>query len=277
VDPATQEVYATWTLFGTGEDIMVSAAKGGAASAAAGALNFSRPQCLSCAGPSLLRDVITDSGGTGSFIAVGTDGTAYVTWIAGSAILLSTSVDQGAHWTPALDVIDIAPGGGGAPYRTPTMPQIAVDRSNALGIVYLTWQGAGAGSDVFVAKSVRGLLWGNPLKVNDDAGNAGQYFPSVCVSPVNGDVYVAWIDSRNDPAHVDYDLYGAVSHDGATTFGPNVRLSTQSSNPYLSYHQEGYTFIGDYDGSACAKDGTAYSTWPDTRNGRADLFVAHWD
>lgn len=282
VDPLTHRVYVTWTQFSSNGGIMATSAAGGPASAASGKLEFATPQCIGCGAPALLSRLLDlEMNGQGSFIAVGLDGTVYVTWLRGSGIVLSLSVTQGLLWTPPVEVYQISPPGwsSGGGYRTPTLPQIAVDRSTPLGNLYLVWQDARHGDpDVMVASSAtRGLVWSDPVRLNDDAvGNKkGQIFPTVCVGS-DGKVSAAWYDRRDDPNDYLLNVYGTTSSDGGATWAANTRLTTASSDPRYSKHQGGFTFIGDYIGIACAKDGTAWAAWADMRKLTADVFVARF-
>lgn len=283
VDPVTHRVYVTWTDFNVG--IMATAADGGPASAAAGEMTFLPPTCIGCGGmPEPLARVNNLLGlslnGQGTFIAIGLDSTVYVSWLAGDQVVLAVSPTLGYTWSPPLPAFTIQAAGWGAggQFRTPTLPQLAVDRTTPLGKVYFVWQDRRRdSSDVMIASSdTHGLTWSAPVRINDDAAGKGQYFPSLCVAP-GGKVYVAWYDRREDPANYLLHFYGAKSTDGGATWTANERLSTAASDPKWSKHQQGFTFIGDYTGTACAGDGTAWSVWADTRKGTADAFVAHWN
>lgn len=284
VDPVTHRVYVTWTNFNVG--IMANSAAGGPQSAAAGAMTFGQPLCIGCGGmPGQLNRVarLLDLGlnGQGTFIAVGLEGTVYVTWLNGDQVVLSLSATQGLTWTPPIPAFTVQAAGWGAggQFRTPTLPQVAVDRTVPFGKLYFVWQDRRHdASDAFVAtSSTMGLTWSDPVRLNDDAvGNGkGQYFPSVCVGPT-GKVSVAWYDRRDDPANYLLNTYGTTSADGGATWTPNQKLSTASSDPRLSRHQGGFVFIGDYIGTACTTNGVAYTVWADTRNGVADAMVAKW-
>jgi hypothetical protein len=285
VDPVTHRVYVTWTNFNQG--IMANAASGGPTSAAAGKLEFAAPVCLGCGGSSvaLANRALATLGlalnGQGTSIAIGLDSTVYVTWLLGNTVVLASSVTQGLTWLPPLPVMEVQPTswGAGGTYRTPTLPQVVADRSSLLGNIYFVWQDQRHGdSDAMVAaSSTRGLTWGEPVRINDDAVGNGkdQFFPSACVTPT-GALMVGWHDRRDDPADYLLHFYGATSTDGGASFGSNQRLSTAASDPKWSKHQQGFTFIGDYTGTACAPDGSAYSIWADTRKGEADAMVARW-
>jgi hypothetical protein len=268
VDPVSHVVYTTWTNFGGETGIHAAVAMGGPIAKAAGGLKFLPPACLSCG---------SGLGGQGSFIAIAQDGTTYVSWISGSRIVLTSSTTHGLSWGTARSVVTITGPRVGATFRTPTLPQLAIDRG-AGGRLYATWQdGRDGDSDIYMAASPDGgATWGAAVRVNQDASTDGkkQFFPSVCVGP-GGVVRAAWIDTRDDPNNYLLNTYGATSTTGGSSW-TDQKLTTASSDPKYSHHQTGSIFMGDYLGVACAADGTAYAVWTDTRNLAADVFVAHW-
>jgi hypothetical protein len=100
--------------------------------------------------------------------------------------------------------------------------------------------------------------------------------PNVAVDPQGG-VHVAWFDQRADPTGALVEVYYAHSADGGATFGPNLRLTDAPFPAALSHHQffqpPGGVFLGDYLGIAASED-RAVVAFPDTRYGRADVFIA---
>jgi hypothetical protein len=79
-----------------------------------------------------------------------------------------------------------------------------------------------------------------------------------------------WGDDRLDsinPGGKLYDIFMAKSADDAASFGPNVRVTTESSNPDF----DGFngTFIGDYFGLSAS----GVAAWAETREGNQDIFA----
>lgn len=271
VDPVTKNVYVTWTKFSGDNGIWFRRALDGN---------------LSDFDPRVKLSGASSGAAQGSFIAVAADGTVYVSWtdavLGGTGnIYLVKSTDEGATWTSEEAVLGIvaADWSGGTPYRTPTLPQIAVDRSTGphAGTLYAVWQDKRHGDpDVYLARSTDGGdTFEAPVRINDDAeGNgAGQNLPSVAVDPVTGRVHVVWYDRRDDADNQLLGTYYAVSKDGGQSFSPNQRLTTHLSEASPCKHQSGSVFIGDYLGVA-AHNGTVRAAFVDTRNGRCDLYTA---
>src|SRR5439155_2577660 len=208
--------------------------------------------------------------------AVATDGSLYVTWFdcnSGDRELVRKSTDGGVIFAAA-----VAAGSGlvrcpdplpGASFRISgaALPTIATDPTDPAR-VYVAWSSctATAQADVFFSRSTNGGSTWSPtsLRVNDDGASnpRDQFFPAITVDD-NGVVRAMWGDDRLDLVNAgghNYDIFSAASTDHGASFGTNVRVTTQSSNPDIDF---GGTFIGDYFGLAPC--GTPVGD--DTRNG----------
>jgi hypothetical protein len=144
--------------------------------------------------------------------------------------------------------------------------------------VYVAWSSCTPTSqaDVFLSRSTDGgATWSQtPLRVNDDgaANPRDQFFPAITVDD-QGVIRAMWGDDRLDTVNAgghNYDIFAAASTDHGASFGTNVRVTTQSSDPDID---NGGTFIGDYFGIAPC--GTP--VWGDTRNGNQDIYAAGLD
>jgi hypothetical protein len=138
---------------------------------------------------------------------------------------------------------------------------IAYDLSNGphRGRVYLVYTDAPSASsddlNIFLRHSDdNGTTWSAPLRVNDDTGTNSQFFSSIAVDAVTGNVALSWYDCRNDPGsgagdtdgkpNDDVEVFATVSTDGGTSVLPNVQVAAGPSTT-TSNHNGGNDF-GDY-------------------------------
>jgi hypothetical protein len=114
--------------------------------------------------------------------------------------------------------------------------------------------------DVFYIESLNGgMTWSAPLRVNDDATTNDQTHPWLDIKP-NGTVDVVWFDKRNDLNDQNAETFFAALLPGATTFTPNVAISTA---PIVPPPIPG-NWLGDY--IWVDVDATnAHIVWEDTR------------
>jgi hypothetical protein len=219
-----------------------------------------------------------------SRVAVGSDGTVYVTWqrceMTGKTVncggtkahmWFSKSVDGGNTWSSPIQiaVVTLVPDSchcaffGNLPHTTQPVanpPLIAADNSNGpnagnLYVVVYDWTGKQMQVEVFASED-GGNTWQGPVLVAPAYKN-DEFFPSLSVS-ATGVAGVNWLDRRNDPKNIFYQPFAAVSNDGGKSFGTNYQLAKHLSNPY-------YYSMGDYIGNAWSGN-TLFVTWPDTRN-----------
>jgi hypothetical protein len=128
-----------------------------------------------------------------------------------------------------------------------------------------------------------GTTWETPRRISDEDGLLGaQFMPQVALSPNGRDLHVAWMDQRHDPSGQLVEVYYRHSPDGGITWDPEMLVSDAPFLADLSHHQNplyvtplgtGGIFVGDYIGLQ-ASDDRAVIAFPDTRYGRADVFVA---
>jgi hypothetical protein len=156
-------------------------------------------------------------------------------------------------------------------YRATIYPTGSVDGKGNLYVAWADGRNSGRGNDILYSRSTDGgQTWSSPVTVNNDGTGADQLMPALAVSK-EGLVTIAWLDNRNDPANVNYDIYMATSSDGAS-FADNVRVTSISSNPNNDPRLQG-TMIGDYISIALG-NGVAYPVWTDTRNNNEDIYLA---
>lgn len=231
-----------------------------------------------------------DVDGTGAIHVVGVGGASGV-----NAVRYVRSADGGATWTPRVDIAPHPTGPtnpcNGRLFRISTIPVLAASRAGDDVFVAYAAKAPDAPNvartcpdvpayDVFLVQSHDGgRTWSAPRRMNDDDGLlAAQFMATVAVSPNGRDVHVAWMDQRADPSGVLADIYYAHSPDGGATWDPNLKVTDRPFATTLSHHQSIVpqhtgVFVGDYIGLS-ATDGKAVVAFPDTRYGRADIFVA---
>ena len=254
--------------------------------------------------------------GVDAQLAVGPQGELYYAWEtfdSPSRILVDKSVDGGANWgddklVANRDITLIGPPPFGIDctplvlqddYCIPAAPNrgvslslsIDVDRSFGPnhGNLYLAFMdqkirdGATASAterydtDIYVVRSTNGgSSFSGLLRVNDDIGNASQFYPWLSVDQWSGNVGISWYDARNDTgaggpgdtnniANDDAQYFSAVSLDGGLSFSPNVQMSDGTSNGAAA----GNFNYGDYTGSAYFND-VFHMVWADNSNSTGD-------
>jgi hypothetical protein len=153
-------------------------------------------------------------------------------------------------------------------YRASIYPTAGIDASGNLHVAWADGRNAGRGNDILLS-SLRNGSWSAPIVVNTDAGSSDQLMPALTVA-ADGSVAVAFLDNRNDPANVNYDVYMARVANGSVM--SNVRVTSESSNPYNDPRTQG-TMIGDYF-AAAASGNTVFVLWADSRNNNQDIYLA---
>jgi hypothetical protein len=153
-------------------------------------------------------------------------------------------------------------------------PQIAVDQSGALHVVYMRDPdgfNVGDASNVYYRRSTdSGATWGAEVKLNDDTGSRDQFMPTLSVSK-SGSIAAFWYDRRNDASNLAFQMYRALSRDGGVTWQANGPLSDGPSPlpPLLPNFdpQVADCYMGDYN-KADADSSSHYLIWSDNRNAR---------
>ncbi len=231
-------VYVSWTEFFAGftaTRILFSVSADGGGS-------FSAPISLSAPG----RFV------QGSIPRVAPNGEVYVAWEdfeggagagTSASIRIQKSTDGGVNFGPEVTVTAMTELGdstaSGPAYcnrpalkgsiRAQNFPIMAVAPNGNVYIVFASDPAGADAADVFFTRSTDdGVTWSAPLNLNDDATPTDQFFPFVTVAP-NGTILAMWYDRRNDSTNTEFDVFMAASTDDGVSFGPNVRVTNQSS------------------------------------------------
>ncbi len=196
---------------------------------------------------------------------------------AGEAIELVTSTDGGSTFRTPLLVTPVVR------YTTPGirqgsfLPSATADRTN--GVLFVTYQAfyQGAPRILFTKSSDKGAHWTTPKAASDNPASAPVFNPAITVSPDGQVVTIVFHDQRVNLGQTNLvDLFLAQSFDGGTTWQPNLRLSTVSSDVRLAPLTSSGYMLGDYLGIAppITPDVPAVPVWVDTRTGNPDPFIA---
>lgn len=230
-------------------------------------------------------------------VTVDHTGKVYVAWVRYSppSIRMRTSQD-GELFTPEQSVVSTQTGstslnGNIWVFSFAAMEADISDSSPYQGNVYIAYMdGMPGNEDIYFIKSTNGGGgWSPPLRINDDSAGNGrdQFHPWISVNE-DGIITVVFLDRRNDPANLSYDLYMSQSFDGGDSWTPNLRISNSSSYPWaaLAAGQLNTSFdprkqpmatspmaglIGEYVGVSSV-DRYVNMIWTDTRLGDQDAF-----
>lgn len=257
VDPATNNLYTTWTQFDTygsksSKDksnilFSVSTDRGESWSEAI-QINELSGNCLD-----------GDSTTEGAVPAVGPDGDVYVAWAFDEKIYfdrISTSgeslkkdvvvAQQPGGWEIEIDGLQRANG----------MPVTVCDVSQGphRGTIYVNWVDDRNGNyDVWISKSTdKGDSWSAPKRINDDTTKRDQFFTWISCDPVTGYLYTVFYDRRNTTGN-ETEVYMAYSKDGGSTW-KNEKISEKPFTPMDK------VFFGDYN-DIDAFNGTVRPIW----------------
>ena len=208
----------------------------------------------------------------GSNPAVAPDGTIYIAyydsgddgWLTGTArIVVVKSVDGGDTWSEPVEAAVIEEE---MDYFSPArfrawasmFPIIDVGPD---GTVYIVYGSAdpetGDPGDIYLVYSMDGGdTWSEPIRINNDAPGAYQFFPWLDVDE-NGIAHIIWGDTRFDEDNFGFDVFYArfTPEEGASA---NYRVTDYTGNGFLAF------FLGDYFNVAAA-GGQVYVVWTDVR------------
>jgi hypothetical protein len=132
-------------------------------------------------------------------------------------------------------------------------------------------------TNIFFTRSTdRGDSWSDAIRLNDDDINneCDQFHPWLYVDE-QGIIHVIFYDRRNDEGrNLWMDVYYTRSTDGGQTFSPNMRITTESSDPTAGTITAG--LLGEYIGLT-AYNNIIHPVWTDTREGNQDVYTATID
>jgi hypothetical protein len=280
LDSSKDRIYVAWDDNSAGDVVkMVSSGDGGA--------TWTTPKKIS----GVANEFFTAP-------AVGPQGQFYLAWTdfgttGKSTILFSSSQDNGSTFsTPIVAATSTINTFFPSRYTIPAQnlrgvspnPGLAVEQSGSnAGRIYLVYDTAVTGqhnnTDVeLIASDDGGATWtalgSNPVRVNDDAGKASQFFPAMAIDPSNGTVDIVWYDTRRDPMRKKVDCFFQDLSSAGVPNGANVRV-TKSQSDESDPNTNSSDQFGDYIGIAAA-GGLAFPVWTDHRNGMSggeEIFV----
>ncbi len=215
-------------------------------------------------------------------IAVAPSGNVYVAGVgSGSTFYVAKSTTLGdSMQSPAFDsavAVDLGglPASSAGPNPGGILGQVWTAAAPVSGPpgdeIYVLASVIPPGSDPLDVHFVRsldgGATWSLPVKVNDDTGDAWQWFGTLSVAP-GGRLDAIWADNRADPGGFDSALYYASSSDGGVTWSPNVALSPPF-DPHLGWPQQNK--LGDYYDMVSEND-LVHVAWAATFNGEQDVY-----
>lgn len=223
-------------------------------------------------------------------LATGADGAVYAAWSAELSTNRGTSVgvridrsDDGGIMFGADRTITstgvVLGGVRGEPGRGNGFPYIGTHPFDP-NVVYAVWAQPGPGSDDsdihFSRSTDRGVMWSPSVRINTDINPPGdfssQFWPTMSVDPVTGDIDIVWFSDENDPDRTDgvpqIDLYHTSSDDSGATFETPVRVTPTPTSP-LAFSG----FFGDYLGID-SFDGVAHPIWVDSTLGTSSFDAA---
>ena len=199
------------------------------------------------------------------------------TWEGNWSLVLASSSDGGEAFGASVVVDDeVTPPERVMLIYTMAPPALAVDDENR---IFAAWYDARSGDwDVFLRRSVDGGgSWEGRRRLNDDAKGNGrhQYLPRLAVAP-DGRLDAVFYDRRNDRSNVRNNVYVTSSSDGAASFLPNVRLTSEASSSQIGTRYPIPSALGLVEfGSRIAvlsERSRIVAAWTDTRNQDVDSF-----
>ncbi|MFW3146590.1 MAG: sialidase family protein [Thermoplasmatota archaeon] len=271
VDPTTGDVHVTWTAFqwyGLSSVMLHS---------------VSRDRGETWSFPTILSEITRKERQVqGSQVEVTGDGVVHVAWIEYdlSTLRYTRSTNGGNSFEPVRTIASVTPLPYYLPngdYRTPTMCDMAVDRTdgNFSDSIYIAWPDYrnGQGDILLTGSHDGGDTWTEPIRVNNLTGSYDndQWFPAVAVGS-DSSVQVMFYDRRDDPNNDLMGVYFAISHDGGLTF-ENIRMC---DTMFDGDNTRG-PFIGDYL-ALSSGPGWTVGIWCDAREGtssnvRSDIWM----
>ncbi|HEV8267459.1 MAG TPA: hypothetical protein VGR00_04465, partial [Thermoanaerobaculia bacterium] len=267
-------LYVSWTDFTEGNGSYINFAR-----STDGGATFSAPLAISP------KDNTQEV--QGSRPAVTSNGDVFVVYAdfhEPLGISIAKSTDGGATFGMPTKAATLSPVGemtGGNGVRTNSFPCVAVDKNDAIHVVYdaLPPDKTTDRSDVYYVRSTNGgTTFSAPVRLNDDDGLTTQLFPSIAAA-ADGTLGVRWWDRRNDPANDGLtDVYMTISTNGGASWGKNFRVTDTNwvfgnTDYFVNFGSGLADYHGDYD-DLVADGGQFHLGWSDERGADPDVYYA---
>lgn len=267
--PRRGRLYVAWTrISGRGDVILLAHSDDGGR-------RWSRPVQVS------------DEGDDGFWtsLAVGRNGRVYVAWDTGTAILIDSSRDGGAHFGADRRVAPLfGPpstrcfhGGTSIPAQprrcTKANPTLVVD--DPRGSVYVSYsdRAENGSRDVFLTTLDRSLRPVGTQRVGlpDGRRATDQFLPAAALDPADGRLWVCYYATGAGPARTRATFTCTASPDGGASWAaPAAAASAPSDETRPGTDENEY---GDYEGLAVA-GGVAHPLWTDSHGPGEEIYAA---
>ncbi len=228
----------------------------------------------------------------GANLAIGPDGTIYAAWASlpsnsssniEDRIIIRKSTDGGQSFvglpSPYITGIGNYENSGQDVFngiKVNSFPSMGVDRSPSTrnGWVYIAYADKSTGdADIYLHWSTNaGVSWSNAIRVNSDISGTQQWFPSLSVDQVTGNIFISYYNMVGP--NYSTKRYMAISTDGGTTFTQNpVSDVSFTPTPLGTGFPLGY--MGDYYETA-ANGSQAFACWSDNRSGIFQAYISRF-
>jgi hypothetical protein len=284
--PHTDRAYVTWTRNATVQDIITGVITQTqviflAQSNDRGAHWSSPPsQYTTLVTPNAVSDPNAPQGRViFAMPAVSNDGnTVYVVWIdysqPNAQLFLNTCTPDTSSATNPIPSCDYKAAHFIQPLNTPIQNDIGCNGGRAItstpsiavapsGRLYVTFADVPSGASTYnillIFSDNGGSTWSGPYRLNDDKNwqSRQHFFPWSSVAQATGNVYVSWLDRRNDPSDCLTQTFSTYTDGsvpgGALNVARNLNVSAATTNQSSTLNQSNYNGnangSGDYSGT----------------------------
>lgn len=216
---------------------------------------------------------------------IDSSGNTYLAWASYSKsggargsvnLYVAKSSDAGKTWSPSLlDVSTAAPGCQGEECGEGYLGAQVALASDTDGTLYALWSAGhaplGPQRIYFSSSTNGGENWLPRVSVSYAESEVEHAFPAI-VAGNNGDVRVAWMDSRNTPY---WNTYYRSSSNGGATWAEEIRVSGHVPG-YKYIAKQGFRFpFGDYFGMTIDSRGETHIVWGEGLNYQSPGSIWH--